>query len=142
MPPAVTPALGGLCCGLIALLYPGVLYWGFSNVNEILHSRESASAPGPRLMMQLIAAKIVATALCRGSGLVGGIYAPSLFIGSAVGSVYGSLAGAAINAAIPGKAEVAAPQAYALVRGERARERVRGKRERERESGGAERAHE
>ncbi|CAI5536399.1 unnamed protein product [Closterium sp. Naga37s-1] len=66
-------------------------------------------------MTQLIAAKIVATALCRGSGLVGGIYAPSLFIGSAVGSVYGSLAGAAIQAAIPGKAEVAAPQAYALV---------------------------
>lgn len=115
IPPAVTPALGGLCVGFIALQYPGVLYWGFSNVNEILHSRESASAPGPKLMTQLIAAKIVATALCRGSGLVGGIYAPSLFIGSAVGSVYGSLAGAAINAAIPGKAEVAAPQAYALV---------------------------
>ncbi|CAI7793116.1 unnamed protein product [Closterium sp. NIES-53] len=115
IPPAVTPALGGLCVGFIALQYPGVLYWGFSNVNEILHSRESASAPGPKLMTQLIAAKIVATALCRGSGLVGGIYAPSLFIGSAVGSVYGSLAGAAIQAAIPGKAEVAAPQAYALV---------------------------
>eukprot|EP00897_Mesotaenium_endlicherianum_P006455 jgi/Mesen1/5838/ME000297S05026 len=115
VPAAVTPALGGLCVGFIALQYPGVLYWGFSNVNEILHSRQSASAPGPKLMTQLIAAKILATALCRGSGLVGGIYAPSLFIGSAVGSVYGSLAGAAINAAVPGRGEVAAPQAYALV---------------------------
>lgn len=113
IPLSITPALGGLCTGLIALKYPGVLYWGFTNVDEILHSGKTASAPGAGLLVQLTFAKIIATSICRGSGLVGGVYAPSLFIGSAVGSVYGSLAGKAINAAIPDG--VAHPQAYALV---------------------------
>lgn len=115
IPTTVTPALGGLGVGLIALKYPGVLYWGFTNVEEILRSGKTASAPGKWLLTQLIAAKVVATALCKGSGLVGGLYAPSLMIGSAVGSVFGDLAGRAINAAIPGHAAVALPQAYALV---------------------------
>ncbi|KAJ7546555.1 hypothetical protein O6H91_08G044500 [Diphasiastrum complanatum] len=93
----------------------GVLYWGFTNIDEILHSGKTASAPGVSLLTQLLAAKVVATALCKGSGLVGGVYAPSLFIGSALGSVYGAIAGQIINAAIPGHAAVAHPQAYALV---------------------------
>lgn len=115
IPSTVTPALGGLGVGIIALRYPGVLYWGFTNVEEILQSGKTVSAPGKWLLTQLIAAKVVATALCKGSGLVGGLYAPSLMMGSAVGSVFGDLAGRAINAAIPGHAAVAHPQAYALV---------------------------
>jgi H+/Cl- antiporter ClcA len=111
----VTPALGGLGVGIIALKYPGVLYWGFTNVEEILQSGKTASAPGKWLLTQLIAAKVVATSLCKGSGLVGGLYAPSLMIGAAVGSVFGDLAGRFINAAIPGHDAVAHPQAYALV---------------------------
>ncbi|KAH7439203.1 hypothetical protein KP509_04G050000 [Ceratopteris richardii] len=115
IPMTVTPALGGLGVGIIALRYPGVLYWGFTNVEEILQTGKTVSAPGKWLLTQLILAKVVATALCKGSGLVGGLYAPSLMMGSAVGAVFGDLAGRAINAAIPGHAAVAHPQAYALV---------------------------
>jgi H+/Cl- antiporter ClcA len=115
VPKEVTPALGGLLVGSIALKYPGVLYWGFENVDEILHSRTSPTAPGPRLLLQLVFAKIIATSLCKGSGLVGGIYAPSLFLGAALGSAYGAIAGGLIDFMIPGPSEVAAPQAYALV---------------------------
>ncbi|KAJ8542780.1 hypothetical protein K7X08_005303 [Anisodus acutangulus] len=111
----VCPALGGLGAGVIALRYPGVLYWGFTNVDEILHTGKTASAPGIGLLAQLVAAKVVATALCKGSGLVGGLYAPSLMIGAAVGAVFGGLAGDLINSAIPGDAAIAQPQAYALV---------------------------
>lgn len=111
----VCPALGGLGAGIIALRYPGILYWGFTNVDEILHTGKTASAPGIWLLAQLSAAKVVATALCKGSGLVGGLYAPSLMIGAAVGAVFGGLAGELINSAIPGNAAVAHPQAYALV---------------------------
>ncbi|CAN4102551.1 unnamed protein product [Withania somnifera] len=111
----VCPALGGLLAGVIALRYPGILYWGFTNVDEILHTGKTASAPGIGLLTQLVAAKVVATALCKGSGLVGGLYAPSLMIGSAVGAVFGGLAGELINSAIPGNAAIAQPQAYALV---------------------------
>uniref|UniRef100_N1R3L8 Chloride channel protein n=1 Tax=Aegilops tauschii TaxID=37682 RepID=N1R3L8_AEGTA len=108
-------AAGGLGAGLIALRYPGILYWGFTNVDEILHTGKSASAPGIWLLAQLAAAKVVATALCKGSGLVGGLYAPSLMIGAAVGAVFGGSAAELINSAIPGNTAVAHPQAYALV---------------------------
>ncbi|XP_077237458.1 chloride channel F [Tasmannia lanceolata] len=115
LPAVVCPALGGLGAGIIALRYPGILYWGFTNVEEILHTGKSASAPGIWLLTQLAAAKVVATALCKGSGLVGGLYAPSLMIGAAVGAVFGGSAAEIINSAIPGNAAVAQPQAYALV---------------------------
>ncbi|MQM19165.1 hypothetical protein Taro_052165, partial [Colocasia esculenta] len=115
LPVVVCPALGGLGAGIIALRYPGILYWGFTNVDEILHTGKSASAPGIWLLTQLSAAKVVATALCKGSGLVGGLYAPSLMIGAAVGAVFGGCAAELINSAIPGNAAVAQPQAYALV---------------------------
>ncbi|KAJ4725444.1 Chloride channel protein [Melia azedarach] len=115
LPPVVCPALGGLGAGIIALKYPGILYWGFTNVEEILHTGKTASAPGIWLLAQLAAAKVVATALCKGSGLVGGLYAPSLMIGAAVGAVFGGSAAELINSAIPGNAAVAQPQAYALV---------------------------
>ncbi|PHT35476.1 Chloride channel protein CLC-f [Capsicum baccatum] len=111
----VCPALGGLGAGVIALRYPGILYWGFNNVDEILHTGKTASAPGIWLLAQLAAAKVVATALCKGSGLVGGLYAPSLMIGAAVGAVFGGSAGELINSAIPGTTAIAQPQAYALV---------------------------
>ncbi|KAH7674250.1 Chloride channel voltage gated protein [Dioscorea alata] len=115
LPAVVCPALGGLGAGIIALRYPGILYWGFTNVDEILHTGKSASAPGIWLLTQLAGAKVVATALCKGSGLVGGLYAPSLMIGAAVGAVFGGSAAELINSAIPGNAAVAQPQAYALV---------------------------
>ncbi|KAL2455128.1 Chloride channel protein CLC-f [Abeliophyllum distichum] len=115
LPDVVCPALGGLGAGLIALKYPGILYWGFTNVDEILHTGKTASAPGIWLLAQLAAAKVVATALCKGSGLVGGLYAPSLMIGAAVGAVFGGCAGEMIDSAIPGNTAVAQPQAYALV---------------------------
>lgn len=115
LPPVVCPALGGLGAGIIALKYPGILYWGFTNVEEILHTGNRPSAPGIWLLTQIAAAKVVATALCKGSGLVGGLYAPSLMIGAAVGAIFGGSAVEIINIAIPGNAAVAQPQAYALV---------------------------
>ncbi|KAF5781351.1 putative CBS domain, chloride channel, voltage gated, chloride channel, core [Helianthus annuus] len=115
LPTIVSPALGGLMAGLIALKYPGILYWGFTNVDEILHTGKTASAPGIWLLAQLAAAKVVATALCKSSGLVGGLYAPSLMIGAAVGAVFGGSAMELINSAIPGNSAIAEPQAYALV---------------------------
>ncbi|WOL12342.1 chloride channel protein CLC-f [Canna indica] len=115
LPAVILPALGGLGAGMIALKYPGILYWGFTNVEEILHTGKSASAPGIWLLTQLACAKVVATALCKGSGLVGGLYAPSLMIGAAVGAVFGGSAAEFINSAIPGNDAVAQPQAYALV---------------------------
>lgn len=74
------PTLGGLGTGLIALAYPEVLYQGFGNVNAILEARGSDYAPA--VLLQIVAAKVVTTCLCQRSGLVGGIYAPSIFMGT------------------------------------------------------------
>ena len=74
------PTLGGLGTGLIALAYPEVLYQGFGNVNAILEARGSDYAPA--VLLQIVAAKVVTTCLCQRSGLVGGIYAPSIFMGA------------------------------------------------------------
>ena len=49
------------------------------NVNAILQARTADYAPV--LLLEIVVAKIATTAVCRGSGLVGGIYAPSIFIG-------------------------------------------------------------
>lgn len=120
LPAGFLPPLGGLCVGVIALVYPEVLYWGFENVDVLLESHLPwVQGPPALLLLQLVGAKLVATSLCRGSGLVGGVYAPSLFIGAALGSAYGSLASYIATNADPmwhlDVLQVAAPQAYALV---------------------------
>ncbi|CAJ1971655.1 unnamed protein product [Sphenostylis stenocarpa] len=119
IPRASFPILGGLSVGLIALLYPEILYWGFENVDILLESRPFVIGLSTDLLLQLIAVKIVATSLCRASGLVGGYYAPSLFIGGATGMAYGKLISLAVAESNPminlSVLDVASPQAYGLV---------------------------
>lgn len=125
LPAGFFPPVGGLAVGVIALAYPEILYWGFENVDVLLESRPvdhvlGQAGPSVDLLLQLVAVKVIATSLCRGSGLVGGMYAPSLFIGAALGSAYGSIARTVFAHADPSLhlewLKVAAPQAYALVR--------------------------
>ncbi|XP_052192639.1 chloride channel protein CLC-e isoform X2 [Diospyros lotus] len=119
IPKDIFPVLGGLAVGLIALAYPEILYWGFENVDILLESRPFAKGLSADLLLQLVAVKIVATSLCRASGLVGGYYAPSLFIGAATGMAYGKFVSSTISQFDPvfhlSFLEVASPQAYGLV---------------------------
>lgn len=121
LPSGFLPPIGGLCVGLVALKYPEVLYWGFANVDVLLESQLPwVRGPPAMLLIQLVGVKVLVTSICRGSGLVGGVYAPSLFIGAALGSAYGKLATYTLAHADPSlhleSLNVAAPQAYALVR--------------------------
>lgn len=88
VPTSITPAIGAFLTGVIALQYPGVLYWGFTNVDEILKTGSTTTTLRQGLLAELTVAKIVASAMCKGSGLVGGLYAPSLFIGSILDSKF------------------------------------------------------
>jgi H+/Cl- antiporter ClcA len=56
-------------------------------VNSILNAEGSAYRLPypPELLLELVLVKIASTSLCRQSGLVGGVYAPSLFMGAALG---------------------------------------------------------
>ena len=98
------PAVGGLLVGIIALGFPHVFGVGYETINGALWSEL-----GGWLLVALILAKLVATALTLGSGGSGGIFAPSLFLGAVLGASWGSLA----QSLFPGS--TASPGAYALV---------------------------
>jgi H+/Cl- antiporter ClcA len=108
--PSLLPPLAGLLAGGVALAYPETLYNGFSNVDTILAAPRALYPPA--LLMTLVAAKVGATSVCRASGLVGGVYAPSLFMGAALGAAYGAAASQLPFAAALG---FGSPAAYALV---------------------------
>ncbi len=98
------PALGGLGTGIMGLFVPGVLGVGYDIVDKALHGNLILQT-----MVVLAVLKLVATALCYGSGNAGGIFGPSLFIGAMIGGAVGSVA----HSLFP--AYTADPGAYALV---------------------------
>ena len=98
------PVAGGLGVGLMGYFVPDVLGVGYDVVEKALHGNLVL-----QLLIILAALKIVATALCYGSGNAGGIFGPSLFIGAMIGGAVGSVA----HALFP--AYTAEPGAYALV---------------------------
>lgn len=106
---ALLPSIGGLTTGILALDFPEILYQGFDNVNSVLSSSGDYTAG---ILLEIVVLKIIATAICRGSGLKGGIYAPSIFIGAALGSAYGL---SCQSLAEMMGLVVSPPQAYALV---------------------------
>jgi CIC family chloride channel protein len=79
-------ALGGLITGAIAIFYPEVWGNGYEATNHILHS------PLPLIfIIGLLFAKTLATLSTVGSGAVGGVFTPTLFIGAALGCLFGTL---------------------------------------------------
>jgi CBS domain-containing protein len=64
------------------------------------------------LLLALLVIKLVMTAISLGSGLVGGIFAPAMFLGACLGTLYGEFLGIIIPA---GMVNIAAPPAYATV---------------------------
>jgi CIC family chloride channel protein len=77
-------ALGGLVVGIISVAEPEVWGNGYSVVNSILHSPWTWSA-----LVLVLVCKLAATAATAGSGAVGGVFTPTLFVGAAVGSLFG-----------------------------------------------------
>jgi CIC family chloride channel protein len=97
-------ALGGVCAGVISIYFPQVWGNGYSVIGNILQG----NLLGVTLLLVLVA-KIFATSATVGSGAVGGVLTPTLFIGCAVGA----LVGGALHELLP--TIVSAPAAYALI---------------------------
>jgi len=75
--------LGGLILGAMGLLFPQILGIGYGAINLALVQELSWW-----LMFLLVIGKILATSITIGSGGSGGIFAPSLFIGSMAGGFF------------------------------------------------------
>jgi H+/Cl- antiporter ClcA len=84
LPSGAKPVIGGLLCGLIGLVFPQILFFGYETLNSLLAS----SAMTTTMLITLLAVKIISTALCAGSGLVGGTFAPALFLGAMTGASF------------------------------------------------------
>lgn len=86
LPVYVQLTVGGLLVGLIATQFPQVWGNGYSVTNRIF-----ADEFGVQFLAGLFCAKLLATLFTVGSGAVGGVFTPTLFLGAALGSLYGSI---------------------------------------------------
>lgn len=79
-------ALSGLMVGMLALQFPEVFGNGYSVANGILHNRFELT-----LLLGVFCAKLLATVVTVGSGTVGGVMTPTLFLGAALGAAFGQI---------------------------------------------------
>jgi len=81
----VRAAIGGCAVGMLGIFLPMVLGEGYSPIRNMI---EGVFSPGLGFVTLLLIAKIIATSLTLGMGGSGGIFAPSLVIGSLSGLAY------------------------------------------------------
>jgi CIC family chloride channel protein len=82
--PYLQMAAGGLIVGLIALKFPQVWGNGYVVTNHILQQRYNLQE-----VVGVFFAKGIATLISVGSGAVGGVFTPTLFLGAGLGSIVG-----------------------------------------------------
>ena len=85
MPDLYKPAIGGLIVGIISIFIPQILGNGYDVMEQALTGQMFWG-----LAFLLVFMKIMCTSITLGSGGMGGIFAPSLFIGAMLGTAFGS----------------------------------------------------
>lgn len=80
------PMAGGLLIGVLGFRFPQLFGVGYEAIGSVLNHQ---LVLGTMVLLALL--KILATSLTIGSGGSGGIFAPSLFIGSMMGGAFGML---------------------------------------------------
>lgn len=78
-------ALGGGIVGLISNISPDVWGNGYGVVSGLLHSDWT-----PGAVLLVLVAKVFATTISVGSGSIGGTFTPTIFIGAAIGWLFGA----------------------------------------------------
>jgi CIC family chloride channel protein len=104
VPVWLRPALGGAVVGLVAFFYPQVLGSGHGAIEQVID--HAYALP---VLVGLVAAKALASAVSVGAGFRGGLFSSSLFLGA----LFGSVAGALVKGLLPGLG--IDPLAYTLV---------------------------
>jgi len=98
------PALGGLGLGLIGFFFPRVLGVGYDTISDILNGRLAL-----QVLLLVLVFKSLALLISLGSGTSGGLLAPMLMAGAALGGAFALV----VNQVIPGAN--LSPAAFALV---------------------------
>jgi chloride channel protein, CIC family len=80
------PVFGGLLVGILGIGFPQVFGNGYQFMERVLHGDGVWY-----LLAALVLMKALATSITLGSGLPGGLFAPSLYIGAVTGGAFGKL---------------------------------------------------
>jgi H+/Cl- antiporter ClcA len=72
----------------VGLVFPQILFFGYETLNTLLKNNSLPLT----LIGSLLGVKTLMTAICAGSGLVGGTFAPSLFLGAMLGAGFHEVA--------------------------------------------------
>jgi CIC family chloride channel protein len=88
IPQWVKPAIAGVGIGVVGLWVPQMLGVGYDTIDLILNGQELVFS----LLIVFLIAKLVMTPVSLGAGFLGGVFAPSLYLGCALGGAFGVLA--------------------------------------------------
>lgn len=107
LPRAARTALAGGLVGGVGIFLPQIMGTGRETMNAVLNGDLELSL---LMLLALSGFKLLMTAISMAGGFVGGIFAPSLFVGTMVGSFYGH-----VIVSIFRDPRLGDPQAYAIV---------------------------
>lgn len=105
LPRPVKTALAGALVGVVAIFLPQIMGTGRETMSAVLSGEATISFT---LLLLLGAFKLLMTSVSMAGGFVGGIFAPTLFVGTMLGGAYGQL----MQALVGGKE--GNPQVYAI----------------------------
>jgi CIC family chloride channel protein len=100
-------ALAGAIVGTVGMFLPQILGTGREVMAEVLSGKAVEYTLG--LLLVLGIAKMLLSALSLGGGFVGGVFAPTLYVGTMLGGAFGSIVAAIAPASLVG-----GPTAYAI----------------------------
>ena len=82
--PIVQPAVAGLICGIFSCFVPEVIGIGTETIRDLVSGKLSLE-----FVILLLVLKMMLTIICLRLGLIGGVFAPALFLGACVGVIVG-----------------------------------------------------
>lgn len=88
-PAFLKPAAAGLAVGITGIFLPQIFGVGYETIEQVL----SGDNPGLYLLFSLVVGKLILTSVSVGGGFMGGVFAPSLFLGAVLGAAYGAISG-------------------------------------------------
>ncbi|HEX9114786.1 MAG TPA: chloride channel protein, partial [Anaerolineae bacterium] len=86
--------VAGAVVGTTGIVLPQIFGVGYDTIGHIFNGQHFSIL----LLLALLAAKLLMTAVSIGGGFHGGLFAPSLFLGATLGAAFGALTGLAFPA--------------------------------------------